>query len=56
MKTGFALVALLSVALAGCVNFGEKSNTPAVVYYVLNDPTPLQNPPAARRRANPAGA
>jgi cholesterol transport system auxiliary component len=40
MKTGFALVALLSVALTGCVNFGGQSNTPAVVHYVLNDPTP----------------
>lgn len=37
MKTGFTLVALLGVALAGCVNFGEKANTPAVVYYVLTD-------------------
>lgn len=41
MKTGFVLVALLSVALAGCVNFGEKANTPAVVYYVLTDTAPV---------------
>jgi cholesterol transport system auxiliary component len=40
MKTGFALVALLSVALAGCVNFGEKANTPAVLHYVLTDTAP----------------
>jgi len=51
MKTGFALVALLSVALAGCVNFGEKSNTPAVVYYVLNDPTPPAEPAPLRAGA-----
>lgn len=39
MKKGFALVAL-SLALSGCVNFGEKADSPAVVYYVLDDPTP----------------
>jgi len=38
MKKSLALVAL-SLALTGCVNFGEKSDTPAVVYYVLEDPT-----------------
>lgn len=37
-----ALVVLIcGLALAGCVNFGEKPNTPAVVYYVLNDPAPV---------------
>ncbi len=36
MKTGFTLV-ILSLALAGCVNFTGKSNTPAMVYYVLQD-------------------
>jgi cholesterol transport system auxiliary component len=36
MKTGLPLVAL-SLALAGCVNFADKPNTPAVVYYVLQD-------------------
>ena len=51
MKTGFTLVALLSVALAGCVNFGEKSNTPAVVYYVLNDSTPPAEPAPLRAGA-----
>jgi hypothetical protein len=39
MKKGFALV-VLSLALSGCVNFGEKADSPAVVYYVLGDPTP----------------
>ena len=36
MKTGLLLVAL-SLVLAGCVNFAEKPNTPAMVYYVLQD-------------------
>ena len=36
MKTGLPLVAL-SLVLAGCVNFAEKPNTPAMVYYVLQD-------------------
>ncbi|MGK2953450.1 MAG: ABC-type transport auxiliary lipoprotein family protein [Thiobacillus sp.] len=51
MKTGFALVALLSVALAGCVNFGEKANTPAVVYYVLTDTAPVASVVPARADA-----
>jgi cholesterol transport system auxiliary component len=37
MKPALVLAAL-SLMLSGCVNFGEKSNTPAMVYYVLNDP------------------
>lgn len=28
---------MLGVLLGGCVNFGDRSNTPAVVYYVLDD-------------------
>lgn len=36
MKAGLSLVAL-SLVLAGCVNIGEKSEIPAVVYYVLQD-------------------
>ena len=36
MKSGLPLVAL-SLVLAGCVNFAEKPETPAVVYYVLQD-------------------
>ena len=39
MKRGLTL-AVLSLALAGCVNLGSRSETPAVVYYVLNDPAP----------------
>lgn len=34
------LLAALSLTLGGCVNFGEKSNTPPVVYYVLSDSGP----------------
>lgn len=48
MKTGFALTALLSLALTGCVNFGEKSSTPAVVYYVLTDTAPAASVVPAR--------
>lgn len=33
--------ASLSAALGGCVNFGEQSNTPSVVYYVLSDTAPV---------------
>jgi cholesterol transport system auxiliary component len=44
MRSAFFLLALASL-LSGCVNFGEKPNTPAVVYYVLDDPAP---PVAAR--------
>ena len=51
MKTGFALVALLSLVLAGCAGFGENSNTPAVVYYVLNDPAPAAEPAPLRAGA-----
>lgn len=41
MKSVFFLPALaLTLALSGCLNFGEKANTSAVVYYVLNDPAP----------------
>lgn len=36
MKAGLSLV-VLSLVLAGCVNIGEKSEIPAVVYYVLQD-------------------
>lgn len=32
--------AVLGLALAGCVNFGEQPNAPAVVFYVLNDTAP----------------
>ena len=36
MKSGLSLFALV-IALSGCVNFGQHSNAPDVVYYVLND-------------------
>jgi cholesterol transport system auxiliary component len=32
------VIAVLSLLLTGCFSFGEKSSTPAVVYYVLSDP------------------
>lgn len=44
MKTVFTLIALV-FALGGCVNFGQNSDTPGVVYYVLDD---------AGRAASPA--
>lgn len=37
MKPALFLITL-SLMLTGCVNFGEKTNIPAVVYYVLSDP------------------
>jgi len=36
----------LAVALAGCVNFGDKANAVAVTYYVLDDATPAAAHPA----------
>ncbi len=39
MKKSLPL-AMLGLALAGCVNFGEQPNAPAVVFYVLNDTAP----------------
>jgi len=49
MKSAFTLLALVSL-LGGCVNFGERPNTPAVVYYVLSDPAPA---PATRPAVRP---
>lgn len=48
MRTSLLAVALAFAlsALTGCVNFGDKDDAPAVVYYVLKDPAP----PAAERR------
>lgn len=34
------LLVMLSLLLTGCLNLGQKSSTPAVVYYVLTDPAP----------------
>jgi cholesterol transport system auxiliary component len=39
MKRGF-LAATLAALLAGCVNFGDQPDTPAVIYYVLEDRAP----------------
>jgi len=50
MKPVLALAAL-SLMLTGCVNFGEKSNTPAMVYYVLNDPVLTADPVPLRAGA-----
>jgi len=43
MKRGLFLLTL-ALALAGCVNFAEQPDMPAVVYYVLQDPA--ADPPA----------
>ena len=58
MKTGLPLIALV-LALSGCANFGQNTNSHAVVYYVLNDaraqaaPTPPQGgAPSGPLRAN----
>lgn len=50
MKPALALAAL-SLVLAGCVNFGDRSDTPAVVYYVLNDTVPPVAPAVLRSNA-----
>jgi cholesterol transport system auxiliary component len=39
MKTGLFFIAS-SLMLAGCVNFADKPETPAMVYYVLQDASP----------------
>lgn len=49
-------VALLGLALSGCVNFGEQPNAPAVVYYVLNDTVSAAPVPAAAPIPAPAAA
>ena len=50
MKSALFLAAL-SLMLTGCVNFGEKANTPAMVYFVLNDPVPTAEPAPLRADA-----
>jgi cholesterol transport system auxiliary component len=45
------VLAALSLMLTGCVNLGEKSNTPAMVYYVLNDSMPTAEPSPLRAGA-----
>ena len=43
MKNGLPLFALV-LALSGCAMFGQNANTPAMVYYVLNDTEPKAPP------------
>ena len=50
MKSVLALAAL-SLVLTGCVNLGEKTKIPAVVYYVLNDPVSATDPAPLRADA-----
>jgi cholesterol transport system auxiliary component len=47
MKSVLVLAAL-SLMLTGCVNLGEKTKIPAVVYYVLNDPVSVTDPAPLR--------
>ncbi|MFO7542798.1 MAG: ABC-type transport auxiliary lipoprotein family protein [Thiobacillus sp.] len=50
MKTSLLAVAgvVALTALTGCVNFGDKDDAPAVVTYVLKDPTPAAASPPVR--------
>ena len=50
MKSALVLAAL-GLLLTGCVNFGEKTKIPAVVYYVLNDPVSATDPAPLRADA-----
>lgn len=50
MKSALVLAAL-SLVLTACVNFGEKTKIPAVVYYVLNDPVSATDPAPLRADA-----
>ncbi len=50
MKTRFSLIAFV-LALSGCAAFGQNANTPAVVYYVLNDVEPAPALPADALKA-----
>ena len=50
MKRAFAALAL-ALALGGCINIGKQPDTPAVVYYVLNDATPAAAPAPTRAGA-----
>ena len=40
-------LAALAFALAGCVNFGDKADSAAMTYYVLDDATPAPPGPVA---------
>jgi cholesterol transport system auxiliary component len=50
MKSILAL-ALLGLALSGCVNVGLKKESPAVIYYVLGDPALAAEPAPPRADA-----
>ena len=50
MKSALVLAAL-SLLLTGCINLGEKTKIPAVVYYVLNDPVSATDPAPLRADA-----
>lgn len=58
MKTAYARVGLILLAastlLSGCLNLGDASKTPAVVYYVLNDAVPAA--PTASAAVSPITA
>lgn len=56
MKPMLAL--LLALLIAGCVNFGDQPDTPAVVHYVLDDAGGVSPPasPAAGGEVPPAAA
>lgn len=47
MKTALPVAALV-LLLGGCINIGEKSEGPGVVYYVLSDPAGKDPGPAAQ--------
>ena len=50
MKAALVFAAL-SLVLTGCINLGEKTKIPAVVYYVLNDPVSATDPAPLRAGA-----
>lgn len=50
MKTGLILAAL-TLSLTGCVNWASRTDTPDVVYYVLNDTEPAAVAPPVRADA-----
>jgi cholesterol transport system auxiliary component len=46
-------VAALALLLGGCINIGDKSDGPGVVYYVLSDPAAKDAGPAEQAAAEP---
>lgn len=52
MKPGLILAAL-TLVLTGCVNLGSRTDTPTVVYYVLNDAAPVAAEAASVRADAP---